>query len=567
MAKIIVAKNAGFCPGVKSAIDTVIELSKKNSAKIYTLGPLIHNKEVIKSLENKNIFSIENPDSIEENSILVIRAHGIPPELENAIRNKKLTIIDCTCPLVKNVHKVIEKYNKSGYTTVIVGDKDHAEVIGLIGYAKNNYFVVSNLKEARELPELNKVNVVSQTTQEEEVFFECVKEIEKKAKEIIISNTICNPTKLRQKETYQMSRQADMVIVVGGKHSANTSRLFSICSKLASRAILVENENEITKDMIKGNEKIFITAGASTPNWLIERVHEKIKKLTIDEKVYPDIKNILEFLVNSGIYTAIAASFLTLLSSKIFIPNSVPYNFIPKKLLLSSSLFVLSLHVINRALNKDLNVSLDKMEILFIKFDSTIKFLAYLSGLISLILAYTINLEIFILISLIWAIGILYSYSISERTNKIPCSKDIILALGWTFACSIMPLIWIKEKITNIIFYQILFIFLISLVRSILLSIAQDQNDMLIGKESIYKNFKKKNISLFIYFTNFVYIFIVLYTSTLLKFKNLALLFLALLYYPILYFYFNKGKIPDKINSEILIDFQFMILGLSSLLF
>jgi 4-hydroxybenzoate polyprenyltransferase len=245
----------------------------------------------------------------------------------------------------------------------------------------------------------------------------------------------------------------------------------------------------------------------------------------------------------------------------------VPYNFIPKKLLLSSSLFVLSLHVINRALNKDLNVSLDKMEILFIKFDSTIKFLAYLSGLISLILAYTINTEIFILISLIWTIGILYSYSISERTNKIPCSKDIILALGWTFACSIMPLIWIKERITDIIFYQILFIFLISLVRSILLSIAQDHNDMLIGKESIYKNFKKKHISLFIYFTNFVYIFIVLYTSTLLKFKNLALLFLALLYYPILYFYFNKGKIPDKINSEILIDFQFMILGLSSFLF
>jgi len=557
MPKIIIAKNAGFCPGVKSAIDLVIELSKKNQKKIYTLGPLIHNKDVIKSLEEKNIFAIENLDEIkEENAILVIRAHGITPELEKYIRNKKLQIIDGTCPLVKNVHRLIEKYSSQGYWTVILGDKDHAEVIGLKGYAGEKSFIINSIEEAQKLPEMDNIHLVSQTTQEEELFYKVANLMKNKTKNLIISNTICNPTKLRQRETYEFSKNADLVIVVGGKHSANTQRLFKICSKLAKSAILIERPEELNEKIISGKENIFITAGASTPNWLIESVFEKTQKLLKSEKEkFTEFLNILwKTFINSGIYTGISAAFLTLISSQI-----LGSNIIPKKILLTSTLFVLSLHVLNRAAEKN-EVEADEIKkIIFIKFANTIKTIAYISGIFSLLISATINQKIFISISFIWLIGIIYPYTISKHFHKINGSKDIILSLGWTFACSILPIFWLKEKLTEEILLIIIFIFILVFIRSILLSISQAHNDMIVGKENIYKVLGSKKTEFLLYFLSLFTIIIFFYISHLNK--NHFTTFISLFYYPLIIYIFNKNKIPDKTNSEALIDFQFILTG------
>jgi len=256
--KIKLARFAGFCPGVNNAIKTVLELSKKTNKKIYTLGPLIHNKDVIKNLEEKNIYSVESIDEIKDikNSVLVIRAHGIPPQTERKIIESGIEYIDATCPLVKRVHKIIEKYEKLGYTTIILGDPNHAEVIGLKGYAKDPYIITSE-KDALNLPSIEKANLVSQTTQEIDLFEKVSEILKTKVKDLIINNTICDPTRQRQKETIEEASKSDLVIVIGGKHSANTQRLHQICKNLSKNAILIENENEIDEFLFKNIETVF----------------------------------------------------------------------------------------------------------------------------------------------------------------------------------------------------------------------------------------------------------------------------------------------------------------------
>jgi len=277
---VIVAKRAGFCPGVKKAIDKVLELEASGHTPVYTIGPLIHNKQVTDMLAEKQITSIDLPrEADNKNGVLVIRAHGITPQFQQEIESCGMKVVDATCPLVKHAQNVIAKYANEGFYTVIVGDGDHAEVIGLMGYTQGKGYVVSGPEEAKKLPHFDKVNVVSQTTQKESVFFETAEEIKKHADVCKISNTICQPTKDRQKETEELAKSADFVIVVGGKHSANTARLALLCKALSSNVQHLETAAELDETLIQKAKKIFITAGASTPSWVIDPVVARVKEL------------------------------------------------------------------------------------------------------------------------------------------------------------------------------------------------------------------------------------------------------------------------------------------------
>ena len=280
---VIVAKRAGFCPGVKRAIDKVLELEASGHFPVYTIGPLIHNKQVTDMLAAKKISAIEKPqEAKDKNGVLVIRAHGITPEFQKEVESCGMKVVDATCPLVKHAQNVIAQFAAKGYHTIIVGDAHHAEVIGLMGYTQGKGMVVSGPQEAQYLPYFDKVNVVSQTTQKESVFFETAEEIKKHADICQVSNTICQPTKDRQKETIELAQSADLVIVVGGKHSANTARLALLCKALSSAVQHVETEAELDENLIHHAKKIFITAGASTPSWVIDRVAERVKTLRAD---------------------------------------------------------------------------------------------------------------------------------------------------------------------------------------------------------------------------------------------------------------------------------------------
>ena len=279
--QIIVAKSAGFCPGVRKAIDKAMALTVAQKKPVYTLGPLIHNTQAIEMLARENILSVDSPEqAADKHGVLVIRAHGITPQLQHQIESCEMTIVDATCPLVKHAQNLIAKFAEQGYHTVIVGDKAHAEVIGLMGYAQDRVNVVSDLEEAHALPHFDKVHVVSQTTQPEDVFYDIAEEVKKHADFCQISNTICQPTKDRQKETIEQAKNADLVIVVGGKHSANTTRLAQLCQGLTQHVQHVETAEELNPDLIKAANKIFITAGASTPSWVIADVENRVRTIT-----------------------------------------------------------------------------------------------------------------------------------------------------------------------------------------------------------------------------------------------------------------------------------------------
>lgn len=278
--EIVVAKSAGFCPGVKHAIEKVIALEASGKKPVYTLGPLIHNRQVTQMLERKQIVAIDTLTQAEnKKGVLVIRAHGITPDFQREIENYGMELVDATCPLVKHAQNIIAKFAVQDYHTVIVGDAQHAEVIGLMGYTQGRVNVVSSLKEAQALPHFDKVNVVSQTTQPEAVFYEIAEEVKKHADQCQISNTICQPTKDRQKETIEQAQSADFVIVVGGKHSANTARLAQLCQGLCKHVQHVETDEELDERLVVESPKIFITAGASTPSWVIEGVVFRVKTL------------------------------------------------------------------------------------------------------------------------------------------------------------------------------------------------------------------------------------------------------------------------------------------------
>ncbi|MEW6214033.1 MAG: 4-hydroxy-3-methylbut-2-enyl diphosphate reductase [Nitrospirota bacterium] len=275
--KIIVAKRAGFCFGVKRAIDMAFQVAKEKRKKVYTIGPIIHNPQVVEMLKKKGIFPIDNIKTKKDIKALIIRTHGIPLQLSKEISSLGCEIIDATCPFVKKAQYYAKLLKKENYQVIILGEKDHPEVKGLMSYASDDVIVVD---EKTPLPRLkSKVGIVVQTTQPLEALKKVLSDVTEHAKEIKVYNTICNSTALRLKETEEMAHKVDVMIVVGGKNSANTTQLARLCKSLSVPTYHIETSSEIKREWVKGAKKIGITAGASTPKWIIKEVEEKIRDI------------------------------------------------------------------------------------------------------------------------------------------------------------------------------------------------------------------------------------------------------------------------------------------------
>jgi 4-hydroxy-3-methylbut-2-enyl diphosphate reductase len=271
--KIMTAKRAGFCFGVKRAVDMAFNTAQ-NSSNVFTLGPIIHNPQVIERLKSEGVVPISsiNEDNIK---VLIIRTHGVPHEVLEKLGRKQYRVIDATCPFVKKAQQYAKLLKEAGYQVVIIGDKEHPEVKGLVSYAGKDVVVI-NRGEA--LPKLrNKVGVVVQTTQPLSLLKEIMLEMLEHVKEIKVYNTICNSTALRLKETKKMAKAVDMVLVVGGKNSANTTQLAHLCTSMSVPTYHIETASEIKEIWFSGVQSVGITAGASTPDWIIKEVEERVR--------------------------------------------------------------------------------------------------------------------------------------------------------------------------------------------------------------------------------------------------------------------------------------------------
>lgn len=273
MSEIILASNAGFCFGVQRAVKEALKIQKEHNAKIYTLGPLIHNNDVVKYLEDNNIFSIEldNIHKLHEGDIIVIRSHGVSEEILNILEKDKLTVINATCPFVTNIQKKVKKYSKEGYHIVILGDKNHPEVIGINGWCDNNAIITTDGIFEEDIPQ--KICLVAQTTEKMKNWENTLKNLSS-VKEVLAFNTICAATEVRQRSTNKISKEADVMIVIGGKNSSNTTKLYEIAKENCDNTIHIENSKELPLNFLKNSniKKIGVTAGASTPDWIIKEV-------------------------------------------------------------------------------------------------------------------------------------------------------------------------------------------------------------------------------------------------------------------------------------------------------
>ncbi|MCD3195951.1 bifunctional 4-hydroxy-3-methylbut-2-enyl diphosphate reductase/30S ribosomal protein S1 [Clostridium botulinum C] len=283
MRKIKLADKAGFCFGVNRAVDTALNSREKYNKPIYTLGPLIHNNDVVKFLKSKDINSIEleDLDNLKENDVIVIRSHGITPKVFDILKEKKFIIADATCPYVAHIHERVKKYYELGYKIVIVGDSNHPEVIGINGYCNDTAIISKDGLNISKLPA--KVCIVAQTTEKQENFQKVTEKIKPLCDELITFNTICNATKIRQEAASILSQNVDTMVVIGGFHSSNTTKLFEICKNNCKNTIHIENVKQIPKELINSSNNIGVTAGASTPDWIIKEAILKMSEYTNSE--------------------------------------------------------------------------------------------------------------------------------------------------------------------------------------------------------------------------------------------------------------------------------------------
>lgn len=284
MVEIVVAEHAGFCFGVKRAINLAEEAAKENKQKtIYSLGPLIHNPQEVNRLKQEGVEPVESEEELESGSVVIIRSHGISPKRERELHSKGVSIVDATCPFVKAVHEAVIKLSQEGYFVVLVGEKNHPEVIGTLGYleeAGGKGVVVESMEDLKAILHKDRVGIVAQTTQNEQFFKEVVGEVALWAREVKIINTICNATSERQEDVYKIAPEVDIMVVIGGKNSGNTRRLYEIAKSLNPRSYHVETAEELKADWFQGIKRVGLTAGASTPNWIIQEVIDRIKQLT-----------------------------------------------------------------------------------------------------------------------------------------------------------------------------------------------------------------------------------------------------------------------------------------------
>ena len=291
--EITVAKSAGFCFGVKRAVSLVYEETEKREAgemrerPVYTIGPIIHNEIVVNDLRNKGVRvlgddlkRVEDGEPPEPGSTVIIRSHGIPKEMHENLSRQGLHVVDATCPFVRKIHDIVDEKSREGYAIVIIGDPSHPEVIGIRGWAGSDCYVVMTSDDIAKLKSIKKdrLCIVAQTTFNFRKFQELVEIIGKLGYDVVVMNTICNATRERQIEAMELAGSSDVMLVIGGHNSSNTQKLFDICRSQCGRTWFVSDPDDLRDIHFEAGDKVGITAGASTPNTIIQEVSQHVRR-------------------------------------------------------------------------------------------------------------------------------------------------------------------------------------------------------------------------------------------------------------------------------------------------
>ncbi len=479
--------------GVRRAVEMVLDAPEEHQNPISTYGPLIHNPQVLEILEEKGI-SAFNETPPQGSGTVLIRAHGVPPETRIQLEEVGFKVIDATCPRVIKVQTIIKKHLKKGFASIIVGDKNHPEVIGLRGYGGDKSFVVKNVDELKTLPRFENAIIVAQTTLNTHLWHDVKEWTAENHPHYKIFETICDSTERRQAEVQRLAESVDAVIVVGGRSSGNTKRLVDIARQTGKPAYHIESEtdlNDLNLQELTAARQIGITAGASTPNWVIKKVYRALEALLFRRKQgwRRVLYEIQRALLLTNIYVAVGAGALCYACSKLQgIYQTFPY-------ILISMLYVQSMHILNhltdtradRFNDPDRAKFYDRHKIL-------LAVLAVLSGGTGLIIAYNIGRFPFLALLIMSLLGLSYNLNLLpewlagikyRKIRNIPGSKTLLIAIAWGMVTAVLPPLSKFGTINWINVLVALWAVGIVFVRTAFFDILDMQGDRLVGKETI----------------------------------------------------------------------------------
>ncbi len=487
--KVRIAESAGFCMGVRNAMDMVLDASRGKSVT-YTLGPLIHNPQAVRMLESRNVYVSECIDESLAGRTVVIRAHGIPLEKRELLDSFKADIVDATCPKVLRSERLLRKYRDDGYDIVIVGDRGHAEIDALMSYTGGRGTVIESVEEARALPRRDKVCVIAQTTFNREAYETIAAEVCERAGECVITKTVCRSTERRQADVRKLARETDATVVVGGRNSANTRRLAEISREKGQPTWHIEDPSELDFEELSRYDEIGITAGASTPNWVIKQVYDAIAGYTPETKRSPgSLLMSMAFFAIEGNFVICAGSVALIFAMSVFAGRAGPAF-----LVLMPFFYLFPLHAVNKYLEINWEQLAKSRQVE--KFRRYWRFflgIGFVFFLVTLALAWRFGGLTFALTVVSYLLGLLYSVRIVPDSwrmrfrslRDIPGSKDVFIAVAWTFAVVVLPHIalgyfpGLQEMLIG------MFVFVTVFSRTTLLAIGGIQSDKLIGQETI----------------------------------------------------------------------------------
>jgi (E)-4-hydroxy-3-methyl-but-2-enyl pyrophosphate reductase len=489
--KVKLATTAGFCMGVRRAMELVLAEANRSQTPIYTFGPLIHNTQVLDLLTEKGVRSVETLDDILEGNV-VIRAHGIPPQQRQILKKRPLRIIDGTCPRVARVQAIIRYNTKKGMTAVIVGDREHPEVIGLQGYSEGPVHVINRVEDIKGLPDNLPLFVVAQTTQDEQIYQEITRKIQKRFPGTRVFETICDATHDRQKEVRSLAAEVDGMIVVGGYHSGNTRRLVQISRATGLPTFHIETEKDLEPRRLSGMGTVGVTAGASTPSWMIKNVVKRIEDIqSSGGNVFRRwIKKISKFFLLSNLVVGAGAASLSYASNAL--SGKTPGVYYPA----ITFLYIFAMHVLNRFLDKGASAYNDPERAAFYRKH---RLLLSLSGLcsigVALFLAYGQGKTVFFSLAAFITLGMVYSvplipsarqkYYPYAKIKDIPGSKTLSESLAWVAVIAVLPALDTGPFNWPLVLTTSSMVFLLSYARSGVFDILQLQGDLIVGRETL----------------------------------------------------------------------------------
>jgi 4-hydroxy-3-methylbut-2-enyl diphosphate reductase len=491
--KIVIAKMSGFCMGVRRAVETVLEAPAKQPEPICTYGPLIHNPQVLELLESKGIRALSDiPDAA--HGTVLIRAHGVPPDVKKRLKAAGFHVIDATCPRVIRVQSIIRKHARQGAAVIIVGEKDHPEVIGLLGYAGSRGHVAASLEELEALPAFDHAILVAQTTQNTGFYEKVRRWAAAHHPHYKVFDTICDSTERRQLDVQQLAASVDAVIVVGGRESGNTRRLFEIARQSGKPAFHVESEDDLSEADIRrllDARTIGISAGASTPNWVIRKVIVGLETRLFRQRsrFHKALHTLMHAALLTNLIVALAAGGLCYAAARLQgVETHLPF-------VLMAFLYVQSMHILNHLTGSRADRYNDPERASFYERHKVLLTAAALAcGAAGLLIAFTQGLLPFLVLLIMSLMGLSYNLYLLprplgrfmfRRIRDIPGSKTILIAAAWGVATSALPVLshtgvfgW-----TNAL--AALWTAGLVFVRTAFFDILDMQGDRLAGKETI----------------------------------------------------------------------------------